>query len=206
MRRASKVIRCKSAAIERRLTEMDRREPGVRDWSGSGSFRAGFGGGKGGMHEGGGVGEGGSGTRQPLDQSGGISSKSSERRTPCQTATSDLSTPSTSSSPVAVRPQRPYGLLGTVRGAQDFHLDFHSAPELCFSCFVVVVVVCCPTICADLHCSRAARPGIPHIRPHPGLIPHRGPIPRGPQEVTSDRWWAAIRRRHCTAAESVRWC
>ena len=44
----SKVIRCKSAAIERRLTEMDRREPGVRDWSGSGSFRAGFGGGKGG--------------------------------------------------------------------------------------------------------------------------------------------------------------
>ena len=26
------------------------------------------------------------------------------------------------------------------------------------------------------HCSRAARPGIPHLRPHPGLIPHRGPM------------------------------
>ena len=38
------------------------------------------------------------------------------------------------------------------------------------------------------HCSRAARPGIPHLRPHPTLIPHRGPAPRGPQEVTSDRW------------------
>ena len=38
------------------------------------------------------------------------------------------------------------------------------------------------------HCSRAARPGIPHLRPHPGLIAHRGPAPRGPQEVTSDRW------------------
>ena len=38
------------------------------------------------------------------------------------------------------------------------------------------------------HCSRAARPGIAHLRPHPWLIPHRGPAPRGPQEVTSDRW------------------
>ena len=31
---------------------------------------------------------------------------------------------------VAVRPQRPYGLLGTGRGAKDVHLDFHTAPEL----------------------------------------------------------------------------
>ena len=45
-----------------------------------------------------------------------------------------------------------------------------------------------------------------YFRPHPRLIPHRGPAPRGPQEERSDRWWAAIRRRHCTAAESVRWC
>ena len=36
--------------------------------------------------------------------------------------------------------------------------------------------------------SEAARPGIPHLRPHPGLIPHRGPAPRCPQEETSDRW------------------
>ena len=32
-----------------------------------------------------------------------------------------------SSSNVALRPKRPYGLLGT--GAQDVHLDFHTAPE-----------------------------------------------------------------------------
>ena len=31
---------------------------------------------------------------------------------------------------VALRPQRPYGLLRT-GGAQDGHLDFHTAPELC---------------------------------------------------------------------------
>ena len=54
------------------------------------------------------------------------------------------------------------------------------------------------------HSSRAARPGIP-TSGHTRLIPHRGPAPRGPQE-TSDRWRAAIRRRHCTAAESLRWC
>ena len=30
---------------------------------------------------------------------------------------------------VALRPQKPQGSLG--RGAQDGHLDFHTAPELC---------------------------------------------------------------------------
>ena len=30
---------------------------------------------------------------------------------------------------VALRPQKAWGLLGT--GAQDVHLDFHTAPELC---------------------------------------------------------------------------
>ena len=53
---------------------------------------------------------------------------------------------------------------------------------------------CCSVICADL---RRTAP-VPHAR----LVPHRGPAPRGPQEETSNRWWAAIRRRHCTAAES----
>ena len=32
-----------------------------------------------------------------------------------------------------VHMQKPYGLLGT--GAQDGHLDFHTAPELCFQPF-----------------------------------------------------------------------
>ena len=32
---------------------------------------------------------------------------------------------------VALRPQKPSGLLGT--GAQDGHLDFHTAPELWIS-------------------------------------------------------------------------
>ena len=53
------------------------------------------------------------------------------------------------------------------------------------------------------HCSHAARPRIPHLQPHPGLILHCGPAPRGPQEEMSDRWWAAIRRKHCTAASVV---
>ena len=56
------------------------------------------------------------------------------------------------------------------------------------------------------HCSRAARPGIPHLQPHPGLILHCSPAPRGPQEEMSDRWWAAIQRKHCTAAASLQWC
>ena len=35
------------------------------------------------------------------------------------------------STDVALRPQKPQGSLG--RGAQDGHLDFHTAPELCHS-------------------------------------------------------------------------
>ena len=34
---------------------------------------------------------------------------------------------------------------------------------------------------------------------------HNGPTHRGPQEM-SEHWGAAIRRRHCTAAESLWWC
>ena len=30
----------------------------------------------------------------------------------------------------------------------------------------------------------------PYFQPHPGLIPHCNPIPRGPQEEMSDCWWA----------------
>ena len=56
------------------------------------------------------------------------------------------------------------------------------------------------------HCSHATHPGIPHLWPYPGLIPRCSPAPRGPQEETSDHWWAAIRRRHCTAAKSLQWC
>ena len=46
---------------------------------------------------------------------------------------------------------------------------------VCFVLFVLLLLshhLCRP----QRHCSRAARPGIPHLRPpHPGLIPHRGP-------------------------------
>ena len=37
---------------------------------------------------------------------------------------------------VALRPQTLYGLLG-MGGAQDVHLDFHTAPELCLFLFLV---------------------------------------------------------------------
>ena len=72
-------------------------------------------------------------------------------------------------------------------------------------CVCVCVCVCCP----DLR-GTAPAPLVPtshHRPPHQGgVIPHRGPTPSGPQEVTSDRWWTTTRRRHCTAAESLRWC
>ena len=45
-----------------------------------------------------------------------------------------------------------------------------------------------------------------YLRPHPRLNPHYGPAPRGPQEEMSYHWWAAVWRRHCTAAESLWWC
>ena len=37
---------------------------------------------------------------------------------------------------------------------------------------------------------RSSRHSYP--RPHPRLIPHRGPAARGPQDETSGRWRAAI--------------
>ena len=45
-----------------------------------------------------------------------------------------------------------------------------------------------------------------YFRPHPRLIPHRGPAARGPQEETSGRWRAATGRRHsihCCRVTSV---
>ena len=57
------------------------------------------------------------------------------------------------------------GLSGT--GVQLVHLNIHTAPELEASLRGPVVYV------------------------GPWLIPHRGPAASGPQEETSDRWWAA---------------
>ena len=60
----------------------------------------------------------------------------------------------------------------------------------------VVVVVCFsfPIIYADLRGTALA----PLISESLG-----GPVPIGPQEETSDCWWAAIRMRDCTAAGSL---
>ena len=44
---------------------------------------------------------------------------------------------------VALRPQRPYGLLGAGRGAQDVHLDFHT--QLLSSDSLTVQGQCCFT-------------------------------------------------------------
>ena len=41
---------------------------------------------------------------------------------------------------VALRPQKPYGSLG--RGAQDGHLDFHTAPELSATKLTVTMLLC----------------------------------------------------------------
>ena len=46
----------------------------------------------------------------------------------------------------------------------------------------------------------------PYLSPHPRLIPQLGPAARGPQEETSDRWWADNRRRHRTAVGSLWQC
>ena len=71
-----------------------------------------------------------------------------------------------------------------------------------FFCLFVFCLFCfyCPMICADLR-GTALVPLVQAslLRPHPRLIPHRDPAPRGPQEETSDRWWAIIRRIHCAA-------
>ena len=53
-----------------------------------------------------------------------------------------------------------------------------------------------------LHCSSWLR----YFWPHPRLVLHCSPIPRGLQEGMSDHWWAAIRRTHCIAAKSLWWC
>ena len=50
---------------------------------------------------------------------------------------------------------------------------FNGAPR----CDFLIIYFYCPIICADF----------PHLRPQPGLILHRGPAPRGPQEKTSDQ-------------------
>ena len=56
-------------------------------------------------------------------------------------------------------------------------------------CDIFFIFFSCPIICADL---RGTAPALlvsafPTFG-HPGLIPHRGPTPRSPQEETSDRW------------------
>ena len=57
------------------------------------------------------------------------------------------------------------------------------------------------------HCSRAARLGVPTSgNTQDSFLISRGPARRGPQEVTSGRLWAVIRRRHSTSAESLGWC
>ena len=74
-----------------------------------------------------------------------------------------------------------------------------------FVCVFVVVAVpsSVPTSEGPLPLRSSRRS---YFRPHPRLIPHRGPAPRGSQEETSDFSWAVIRRRHCSAAESLSWC
>ena len=56
---------------------------------------------------------------------------------------------------VALRPQRPYGLLGT--GAQDVHLDFHTPSVLCS----VSAVQCCFTSTETVRTIRDGSPGRP---------------------------------------------
>ena len=64
----------------------------------------------------------------------------------------------------------------------------------------------CPIICADLRGTALCRSSRhPYLRPHPRLIPHHGPAPKGPHEETSDRWWAACPKEtlHCCRVTSV---
>ena len=60
--------------------------------------------------------------------------------------------------------------------------SFYSKSVHCEIVFLLFHHLCRP----QSLCSRAARPG----------IPTSGHTPRGPLEDTSDRWWAAITRRH----------
>ena len=78
--------------------------------------------------------------------------------------------------------------VNAVRQKHDFAIipeDMSHVPLFFFLFFFLLSHQLCRP---QRHCSRATRPGTPHLRPHPGLIPHRGPTPRGPQEVMSDRW------------------
>ena len=73
----------------------------------------------------------------------------------------------------------------------------------CCCCFY------CPVICADFR-GIGPTPFVPSSlstatpRTHSSLRPCRQC--KSPQEETSECWWVALRRRHCTAAESRRWC
>ena len=124
------------------------------------------------------MGEGASGTRQPLDQSGGISSKSSERRTPCQTATSDLSTPSTSSSPLLyVHGDRTdcWGLLGEPRtSTSTFTQRLSSALVvlllLLFVCCLLSHHLCRPALLPRRSSQHPPHPATP--RTHSASWPH----------------------------------
>ena len=73
---------------------------------------------------------------------------------------------------------------------------------LLFVCFCFCFV-CCPIVCADLR-GTAPAPLVPASPPPATPKTHSAsrPRPRGPQEETSDRWWAAIRRRHTALLRS----
>ena len=70
-----------------------------------------------------------------------------------------------------------------------------------------LLLFCCPVICADLIDSTPA-PLIPASLPtatpktDSALQPH--PLMSTGRDVRF--WWAAIQRRHCTAAKSLQWC
>ena len=70
--------------------------------------------------------------------------------------------------------------------------------------WVVLFSFCCPFICADL-ISTAAMLLVPASPPLAIPRAHSAsPAPKTTQ--MSDHGWAAIQRRHCTAAESLQWC
>ena len=90
---------------------------------------------------------------------------------------------------------RPQPLLGLTLHKHTLYAGRHS-----FFLFF------CPIICANLW-GTAPVPLIPSSPPPATPKTHSTsrPITRCPQEEMSNHWWAAIWRRHCTAAESLRW-